>query len=226
MKVCVHQPNYLPYPGYFNKIRDSDVFVLYDVAQYVKDRWDNRNRIRTKDGFMYLTIPLRDKDSFKKRFYEVKLPENNKWQKQHWKAIEANYARAEYFSSYSDFFREHYLKPWEGLTDFSAAIIEKLIREFGLGAKVVRSTEMGLDLTQRSTELLIAILTRVGASTYLSGPTGRKYMELELFGQAGIGLEFQDYSLGEYRQRFPGFVPGLAAIDLLFNMGEKAREYL
>ena len=226
MIACVHQPNYLPYPGYFNKIKNSEIFVIYDAAQYVKDRWDNRNRIRTKDGFMYLTIPLEDKDSFLKRFYEVKLPENSKWQQKHWKAIDANYSKAEHFNSYKDFFRKVYFSKWEKMVDINENIIKYLIKEFSLNAKIIKSTELNLDLSKKSTELLINILNRVGAKTYLSGPTGRKYMDLNLFKKSCIKLEFQKYKLCEYKQRFSGFVPGLSSIDLLFNMGEKSKKLI
>ena len=81
MIVSVHQPNYMPYLGYFNKMKHSDIFVIYDTAQYVKDRWDNRNRIRIKEGSCFLTIPLLDNDSFKKKFNNVLLPKDNRWKK-------------------------------------------------------------------------------------------------------------------------------------------------
>ena len=80
--VSIHQPNFLPYPGFFNKIKNSDIFILYDTAQYVKDRWDNRNRVRTKEGSAYITIPLLNRDSYKKKFTEIPLPEG-KWRNKH-----------------------------------------------------------------------------------------------------------------------------------------------
>lgn len=226
MRVCIHQPNYLPYLGFFNKIKNSDIYVLYDVAQYVKDRWDNRNRIRTKEGYMYLTIPLLDKDSFLKRFYEVKLPPNNKWQKKHWKAIQANYAKAKYFDSYSDFFKKHYSSRWENLADFNEAIIRYLMKEFSLNVEVINTTDLKLDLSPKSSDLLIEILENVNATSYLSGPSGEKYMDAERFKSSGIKIEFQKFTHPVYKQRYDGFIPNLSAIDLLFNMGKKSKELI
>lgn len=226
MKVCIHQPNYLPYIGFFNKIKNTDVYVLLDVAQYVKNRFDNKNRIRTKEGSMYLTIPLLSKDCYLKRLYEVKSPPENKWKKKHWKSIEAHYAKADYFDSYKDSLKRIYETDFTKLVDFNEAIIRFLIKEFKLETTVIKSTDLDIDVNLNSTDLLINILKEVGASIYLSGISGKKYIDEGKFKASNIWLEYQHFVHPVYKQRFDGFVKNMAAIDLLFNVGEKSKELI
>jgi len=226
MNVCIHQPNYLPYIGFFNKIKNTDVYVLLDVAQYVKNRFDNKNRIRTKEGSMYLTIPLLSKDCYLKRLCEVKLPPNSKWKKGHWKSIEAHYAKADYFGCYKDFLNGIYETDFTKLVDVNEAIIRFLIKEFKLETKIIKSTDLNIDTNRKSTDLLINILTEVGADCYLSGPSGKKYMDEKKFKDANIRIEYQKFDHPIYKQRFDGFVKNMAAIDLLFNVGEKSKELI
>ncbi len=226
MRVCIHQPNYLPYIGFFNKIKHTDTYVLFDMAQYEKNNFHNRNRIRTENGSMYLTIPILSKDCYLKKVCDVKLPPNNKWMKKHWKAIEANYARSDYFDSYKNSLEEIYQTNFTGLTDFNEKIIRFLINEFRLESTIIKSTDLNLDENLKSTDLLINILKELDATFYLSGPSGKKYLDELIFRKEGIRLDYQHFTHPDYKQRFDGFVENMSAIDLLFNVGEKSKEIL
>lgn len=222
MKATVHQPNFLAYLGLFHKIKHSDLYVVYDVAQYVRDRFDNRNLIKGANGPVWLTVPLQVKDSFQKRFTEVLLPPDQSWKRKHLRSIEMCYSRTPYFKVLFPKLEEIYQRPYTGLSELSTALIELVMHEMGIETRIVRSSELGLDLERKSTDMLIEILQKVGASDYLAGPSGRKYMDMSAFDAASIGCEFQHFVHPTYRQPFGEFVPNLAAIDLLFNEGEGA----
>jgi len=226
MKACVHQPNFLPYLGFFNKIKHSDLFVIYDVAQYVRDRFDNRNRIKGVNGPVWLTVPLQVKDSFKKRFSEVKLPIDNSWRKKHLRSIEVCYSRTPYFQRVFPEIERIYLTPYDLLADLSWALIEFQMKALGLTTRVVKTSDLRLDLNLSSSEMLLQILQRVEADEYLAGPSGRNYMDLDLFTRAGIFVEFQQFAHPCYRQLYGEFLPHLAALDLLFNEGDKAGSFI
>ncbi len=222
MRACIHQPNFLPYLGIFNKIKQSDIYVVYDVAQYVRDRFDNRNQIKGPAGPIWLTVPLQVKDSFLKRFFEVKLPDDPHWKKKHLRTIEHTYSRAAHFKTYFPPFAGIYEGPHATLADISVAIIEFLLKEFRIGTRVVRTTAMDLDSSLQSTEMIVQILKKLGVTRYLAGASGKKYMDMDLLAKEGIQVDFQHYDHPIYRQMYGAFVPNLAAIDLLFNEGENA----
>jgi hypothetical protein len=222
MIATIHQVNYLPWLGYFSKIKNSDAFVMFDMADYSKRGLMNRNKIRTADGWMYLTIPI-EKKFYRKPFNEVLLPPNEKWREEHWKAMLFNYKKASHFASYSDFFEKLYRKKHKTLMELNEEIILYIFKQLGIEVKVFRTAELGIDKRLKKTDILLDILKRINADTYLSGPGGKTYIEPEKFEEAGIGLRFHEYEHPEYRQRFDGFVPFMAAVDALFNMGEKAK---
>lgn len=227
MIVSIHQPNYLPYLGFFNKIKNSDVFILLDIVQYEKNGFQNRNRIRVKNGWIYLTIPLKSKDCYLKKIYEVKLPEGNIWKKKHWKSIYYNYVKAPYFESYRDFFERIYLqKKHKLLVEINEEIIRYLVKEFNLSAKIIKASDLNIVKNLKSTDLLIEIVKSVGGEIYLSGISGRKYLEEKKFIKKGIKVEYQNFIHPVYPQVYEGFEKNMAAIDLLFNVGEKSYNYI
>jgi hypothetical protein len=226
MKASIHQPNFLPYLGIFNKIKHSELLVIYDVAQYVRDRFDNRNQIKTERGPIWLTIPLRVKDSFLRRFHETPLPPEDYWKEKHLKTIRQNYCRAPYFDRYFPDIERIYLRPHASLAGISIAFIEYLMDKFAIRTPVVKTSDLGLELNLKSSEMLIEILRRVNATDYLAGASGRKYMDLAVMDRAGIRVEFQHFDHPTYRQLHGEFIPNLAAIDLLFNEGDASKDFV
>ena len=226
MNATIHQPNFLAYLGLFHKIKQADLFVVYDVAQYVRDRFDNRNQIKGANGVVWLTVPVQVKDSFKKRFIDVLLPPDQTWKKKHLRTLEMSYARTPYFKTFFPRIEEIYRRPHERLSELSTDLILLVMEELRITTKVTRSSELGLDLELQSSEMLIEILQKVGASDYLAGPSGRKYMDMPAFERAGIRCEFQHFTHPVYSQPFGEFVPNLAAIDLVFNEGERAGDLI
>jgi hypothetical protein len=217
MICAIHQPQYLPYLGFLDKIRGSDVFVFLDDCQFKKNEWQNRNRIRTKDGWQWLTIPVIHR--FGQSVNEVMINNTVNWRHKHLQSLITNYGKAPYFKDCLDFFEKSYEKDWERLADINLHFITHLMRAFGIERKTIRSSELNIE--SEATMRLVEICKRVGADTYLSGPGGKAYLDEEKFRDVGIELVFQDFVHPEYEQQFQGFVPSLSSVDFLFNCGGK-----
>ena len=221
MIVAIHQPNYLPYLGFFDKMIKSDVFVIYDDAQFNKSDFQHRNRIRIYEGWKWLTVPVE-----KKRIpinevrikNEVKNWKGLRWFEDHLKNIRDNYKDTPYYSTYESEIERIYSKPYDRLVDLNMSIIYFLIKAFDIDTKIVFSSDFGFKT--KSTQRLVDLVEALGGDVYLSGPMGRKYLDLKLFEERGIKVVFQDFKHPVYKQRYPGFVPNMAAIDALFNVGK------
>jgi hypothetical protein len=219
--VTMHQPNYLPWIGLFAKINLSDCLIIYDSAQYEKNGVINRNKIRTGSGSLYLTIPV-GKLPVDTRISDIVLPRNNKWKQQHWRTIYQNYAKAPFFNIHAAFFENLYKQDLPYLRDFNEEILFYLLSCFEINVKTVRTSTLNVDPALRKTDLMLAYMTAVGTSTYISGPSGKNYLETDRFAASNIALKFIKFEHPVYKQRYPGFEPNLSAIDLLFNLGPES----
>lgn len=223
--VTIHQPNYLPWIGFFSKIKQSDCLILGDTYALGGQSVFNRNKIRTKQGWSYLTIPLGRKTEGMK-ICDIPFPDNKNWQKAHWKLIHDNYIKSEYFNLYKEDLAEIYQRDFQKICQFNEKIIQFLLKYLNIEVEVVKASELDIDPKLEKTDLMIALLEGVGSGIYLSGPSGRKYLEREKFNQHNIDLVFFEFQHPRYKQRFPGFEPDLSAIDLLFNTGPQASEII
>jgi hypothetical protein len=214
--VAVHQPQYLSWLGYFDKIRQADVFCYLDDVQYKKNDWQNRNRIKTDQGWQWLTVPVRYR--FPQKLNEVAINNAVNWKNKHFQALITNYNRAPYFRAYTTLFEQIYSQDWEFLSELNIALIEGLKTAFGMD-RVTAVKSSDFSLRQDPTDRLVDICRELKADTYLSGPDGVKYMELERFKQSGIQVVLQDFVHPVYPQRFSGFQSHMSAVDLLFNCG-------
>jgi len=219
--VTIHQPNYLPYIGLFNKVKQAEVFIILDTALFSKNSVTNRNKIRTPDGWTYLTIPI-ERKNHQKPIKDVDLPKNNKWMENHWKSIMTSYGKARHFKEYRAFFEELYKSSFAKLAEINMKIIGYLLEQFNIDVEIIKSSSLDIGPNLRKTDLLIKILKVVNAGVYLSGEGGKNYLELDKFKENRIEIEFQRFEHPKYEQQFSGFVPYLSAIDLLFNVGKKS----
>lgn len=227
MFVSMHQPDYLPWLGYFNKIAVAEKFIFFDTAYYSRDGFHNRNRIKTAAGWAYLTIPLPHSELFK-RLKDALLPADTRWARKHWRSLEINYRSAPYWQDYAGFFEDFYqgVGRLKTLADFNIALIEYFCLTFGLVAQLSRASDLKSNPELKSTEAILDVIKQVGATEFLAGPSGRKYIQRESFEAKNIRLLFQEYREPEHAQLFPPFIAGLSALDLLFNEGPKAINYL
>jgi hypothetical protein len=221
--VAVHQPQYLPWLGYFDKMRIADVFCYLDNVQYKKNEWQNRNRIKTAHSRQWLTVPVRYR--FGQKINEVEINNNQKWHKKHLQAIITNYSKAPYFKDYITQFEDCFSRNWELLSDLNVFLIELLRELLDLHHK---PTVLASSLTLRDepTDRLIDICKAMGADAYLSGQDGGKYMNLDRFKENGISLVIQEFEHPVYPQLFNQFESHMSVVDLLFNCGPESMEII
>lgn len=219
MIIAIHQPQYLPWLGYFDKMIHSDAFCYLDNVQYKKNEWQNRNRIKTAQEWQWITVPVLYR--FPEKISEVKINNTTKWKKKHLHSIATNYGKAPFFSEYIDLFENVYSKDWTFLYELNVNLIESLRKSLNLDQKqtVLSST---LRLSNDPTDRLIDICQSLGGDTYLSGQDGAKYMNLERFKERGIKVIFQNFQHPVYDQLYGNFQPNLSIIDLLFNCGPES----
>lgn len=220
MKIAISQPGYLPWAGFFDLIDQVDQFVLLDDAQFVKQSWHQRNRIKSSTGLQWLTVPVVFRGRLGQPLCEVEIREPLFWQK-HLRSVEVNYGRARYFEDYFPRLKEILVRPREKLIDLNLALVQWLAGELSIKTPIVRSSALHLE-GHRSGHL-VAACQRLGASDYLS-PRSATYLldDLGMFAEEGIAVYFQNYSCPEYEQRFPPFLAYASVVDLLFNEGPES----
>lgn len=219
MTIVIHQPEYLPWLGFFDKIDKCDLFVILDHVQFQRG-FINRNKIKTPTGWQWLTVPVIHR--FPQKIIEVKINNQTNWRNQHWMALTKNYGKAPYFKNYAEFFKHTYEHEWELLVDLDIYLIRNLMKFLGLETPIEISSS--LNVKGKSTEMLINICKALGGDTYLSGPGGKNYMSMKKFEEEGIKVIFQEFQYPTYPQRFEkaGFQSHMSIVDLLFNCGEKS----
>ena len=222
MIVAVHQPQYLPWLGYFDKIDRADLFVTLETVQYKKNEFQNRNRIKTAQGWQWLTVPVRY--HFPQRIDEVTVNDSVNWRHKHRQALISNYTRAPYFEAHMPAFDGLYDETWEQLAELNVRTILGLMERFGIETPLRSAAEW--ELSDDPTGRLVDICRKTGADAYLSGAGGQDYLDLPRFEAAGIRVVFQDYRHPHYPQRFGGFEPYMSGIDLLFNCGSDSLSIL
>jgi len=223
--VAIVQSSYIPWKGYFELIARSDEFILFDDVQYTKRDWRSRNRIKTREGLQWLTIPVNVTGRFFQPINAVTIAERG-WNERHWKTIVANYARAPFFAEDRDRGERLYcIATDETLSAINYRLIVGLCDLIGIQTRIAWS--MDYRVVDGKTERLVELCRQAGATRYLSGPSARAYIAPERFDEAGIALEFMDYDgYPEYAQMFPPFEHGVSVIDVLFNVGPAARDYI
>jgi len=221
--VAIHQPNFLPWLGFFYKMLKSDIFVFLDNVQYSKNSYQNRVKIKTPQGAIWLTVPVSHK--FGQLTSEVEINNEEPWRKKHLKTLELNYKKTSFFKEVFELLQEIYLKKeWELLVDFNIELIFGISKFLGIKTETIRASS--LNVSGKSTDLLISIAKELNASTYLSGKGGAIYQDEEKFKAKGINLVYSDFRHPVYTQAWGEFIEGLSIIDLLFNCGNDSILYL
>ena len=223
--VAIVQSCYIPWKGYFDLIRNVDEFLLYDDRQFTRRDWRNRNRIKTPQGTQWLTIPVETKGRYHQRIDETAISDAG-WAEQHWRTIAHNYAAAAHFADFRDQFEQLYERATDRLlSSVNRRFIEAICGLLGISTRISWSTDYPAEGTK--TERLVSLCLAAGASDYVSGPTARNYLDESAFAQAGIRLSYFDYSgYPEYPQLYPPFDHAVTILDLIFNTGSRAHDYI
>ena len=221
MKVAIHQPNFLPWCGWFAKLDACDVFILLDDAQMSKGSYVSRTRIRSKDGEHWLTVPTRVHDA--PRIADVEIAAGN-WTKKHLATLQQTYAKAPFVDQVMRILEPIYAAAGTNLSDFNRRLIGAVAAYLGIDKPMHLSSSF--DVRAASDDRLIELIRKVGGTQYISGRGGSNYQDPAKFAAAGIELDVRVYSPVPYEgPRFP-FMPGLSIVDALFVRGKGARELL
>lgn len=225
MIVSINQPAYIPWLGYFERIARSDVHIVLDHVQFEKNSMVNRNKIRTKSGWCWLTVPLKTKGMFGDlAIKDIQTSDQVCWAQKHLKSIQLNYSRAPFFSSLFPALEEALLGPTSHLSPLIDRLTKALCLELGIHTPFKYSSE--LNPQQAKSSLVLELCQKVGATTYLSGSFGKDYLDVESFEDGNIGVTYQEYAHPEYRQAYPGFESHMSVIDLIFNHGPASLQLL
>ena len=222
MKITIHQPEHLPWLGLFDKVRQVDVFVLLDHVQYRKNYFQNRNKIRSTQGATWVTVPVLTKGKSDQAICDVEI--NNfgspRWKEKCLASISQHYQKAAFWQEHQPFFEDTYQKNWLLLSDLNIAFIEYLLKVLSIDVELIKSSD--LKLQGQKSSLIAEICQQIDADVYLSGISGKEYLDLEQFENLGIEVLFQEFYHPIYKQLHEPFMPCMSAIDLVLNYGPES----
>ncbi len=218
MIVSAHQPNFAPWLGFFDKMLHSDVLVLLDNVQFIKRGYQNRARIKAAGGPQWLTVPVISKGRYDQATRDVEIDETARWRAVHLRTLHTVLAKAPHRDELLEVVEPIYGRDdVHRLVDLNLALIRAMADRLGIATRLVSASE--LDVEGSSTRLMLSLTRAVGGDAYLSGPTGRKYLEPELFDEAGLELRYHSFDAFEYPQLHGAFEPGLSCLDYVANCG-------
>lgn len=228
MIVAAHQPHYLPWLGYLDKLAKADLFVVMDDLQYEAQNFQNRQRVKINSGATWLTVPLlhgAQSDRICDKRIDNGAAGKHAWTHRHWQTLETHYRRAPYFARYADEVRDIYSRTWTSLLELDMRMLDLARTWLGIKVPIIRSS--GLALQGQKTDRILDMCKKVGARAYLSGGGGSTgYLDVEQLGRNGVGVIWQHFEHPRYPQRYGSFVSHLGFFDLIFNVGPEAHAAL
>lgn len=224
--VVIHQPDFLPYLGFFDRLIRADIYVVFDNVQFVygSRSWTNRDKIKTKQGAKWITVATQ-KCPRDTKIQDVLIQENGDWKSRHLNILTENYKEAGYYKEIMPYMQKLYTSNTKRLMDFNMASIKMLMELLDIDIEIVYASHLGV--TGKSNELLVDIMHKLGAKKYLSGVGAKDYYKPEVFEKADIEVIWQQFAHPVYKQLYGDFIPYLSTIDLLFNCGiQESRKIL
>lgn len=215
--LSAHQPAYLPWLGYFDKIARADVFVFLDTVQFEKNSFINRNKIKTAQGPQWLTIPVRVKGHIQASLRETLTDDMQPWRSKHLKSLEMNYRKAPRFRECFPIIEQLLATPESNLAELCWQQLRFWVTEFRMNTRMVRASE--LPITSRKSQLILDLCQHFGAEKYLSGALGKNYLDEDRFAASGIAIEYQDFQHPTYPQLWGNFEPYMGIVDYWMNCG-------
>jgi hypothetical protein len=226
MMVAIHQPNFLPWLGYFHKMARADLFVFADTLAFSKGSYTQRVKIKTMHGPRWLTVPLLHTGYVGQIITEVRCGGRADWRERLVDGLKGNYLQCPFYERYAEPLNRIILSGEDRLAELHIRLIRFIAAELGIRTPTLRSSDMKVQAQADPTDWIISVCREVGADVFLSGQGGANYQDEQAYGRAGIRLLYSDFKHPVYPQSFGDFVPGLSAIDLLFNCGPESRRIL
>jgi hypothetical protein len=224
--VAIHQPNYLPYLGYFAKIDRCDKFVFLDNVQYTKNEWANRNKIKGHNGWQWLTVPVHYK--YPMKYCDVKINNERNWRRKHLEALKTCYSKTPHYEWVMHQLEPIYKREWKYISKLNMYMIQKICTVLGIDKRKIVACASNHDKIGDvfNPDWRLIHIVRVFGDKYLSGPDGRNYMRLSVWNQERIEVLYNDYDHPGYHQLYSGFIPYLSIIDCLMNHGPNTLEII
>jgi len=221
MILTAHQPVYLPWLGLFHKIALAEQFCIFDIVQYQTKDYNNRNKIKTHTGPLWLSVPVESGNHLEKLICDIKIIDNG-WNKKHLKSIKHTYMKAPYFKDYIDVLEQDLLgRQHIFLTELNSAMLATFLRLLGIDIPVVKASDY--EFTGKKSDLVLDMCARLKASDYIFGEQGKNYADVDAFREREVNVYFQKYNHPVYSQLNGPFVPYMSVVDLLFNCGPASR---
>ena len=222
--ICIHQPDFLPYLGFFHRLLEIDLFIILDDVQFERGGWHHRDKIKTKQGEQWLSLSTK-KGVFPQNINQVELAEKSHvWVKKNLNLLIENYKSSLFFDTYFPEIQKIYFTGFQKMTDLNMAFLQFLLKAFDLQVDIVISSSLNTE--GQSNQKLINLIKATDGTHYLSGVGARAYLNEEMFAQEGISVEWQNFSHPIYPQLHGEFIPYLSSIDLLFNCGSRSKDIL
>lgn len=221
MRIAINQPNYLPWRGYFDFFKQSNLFVFYDDVQYTRQDWRNRNIIKTPDGPGWLQIPVEDYPK-NANINEIKVRDNG-WKIRHVEILRQNYMHAPYYGEVMGIVEDAFSADTKKLSDLDILLTKKMLEYIGISRQIVLSSDVGFAELSR-TDRLVAICKKLGGTEYITGEAAKDYLEPEKFGD--IRVLWHKYKEKVYPQLWGDFLSRVSILDTLFNLGPKTYDVI
>ena len=226
MVVAIHQPEFLPWLGFFDKMKKADKYIVFDNVQFKKRYFENRNKIKQNDGPVWITVPVKSKGRYVQKINEVKIDNGSLWQKKIWNKIKHCYSKSPHLNEFENEIKDIIFSgKHEFLLDLNLAFIMWFRRVLGVNTPVEFSSDLGVE-EYKASDLILEICRVSGATQYLCGPSGKNYLNLDDFCQAGIEVVWQEFKHPRYFQQGRDFIPSLSALDIVLNCGTMSSDIL
>ena len=221
--LTAHQPVYLPWLGLFHKIALADVFCLFDIVQYQRKDFNNRNKIKTSSGYLWLTVPVKSSGRFDCLITDIEIV-NDGWSRKHLKSIELNYKKTPYFDQYYYDLKKILDTSYQYLVDLNFDILVYLLNALNIDTKTVKASDYLFKGAK--SELVLDMCIQLNADIYIFGENGKNYANIDTFTSSGVDPYFQAYNHPVYNQAKGRFMPYMSVLDLLFNEGQNSNNII
>jgi WbqC-like protein family len=225
MILSANQPYFAPFPGFFYKVWMSDLFVLLDDVQFPQGTtWISRNRFKSHQGALWITVPVWKKGKGLQKINEVRICHEGRWAKKHLESLKTAYKKAPYLSEHLEFLEEMFSEKKETLLELNLAVIHYLMNALAIRTKWVLLSD--LDVPSTGSRRLVDLCTTLGASQFVAQAPAKKFLDEKSFQEAGIEITYVSPPPPVYPQLWGDFIANLSAFDLVLNCGPKATDIL
>ena len=225
MILSAHQPYFAPFPGFFYKAWMSDLFVLLDDVQFPQGTtWITRNRFKSHQGALWLTVPVWKRGLGLQKISEVRICHQGRWAKKHLESLKTAYKKAPYLAEHLGFLEKMFSEEDEKLLDLNLAVIHYLLGALAIKTKLVLLSDLSVPST--GSQRLVDLCTTTGASQFLAQAPAKKFLDEKSFVEAGVTIRYVHPPVPIYPQLWGDFLANLSAFDLLLNCGPKSNDIL